>query len=135
MLNRIAIFSLFLAIPFSIAPAANPTPAPAATAKSQTIGVAATPATKTARPVVDQTAQTIIFCYHRLVDKVRYPGTEITTPAFEAQMKALKDRGITVIGLQDYLAWRRGEKSIPPRCAVISTARSGRALRFAACFC
>src|ERR1700704_969784 len=120
MLNRIAIFSLFLAVPFSIAPAANPTPAPAATAKSQTIGVGATPATKTARPVVDQTAQTIIFCYHRLVDKVRYPGTEITTPAFEAQMKALKDRGITVIGLQDYLAWRRGEKSIPPRCAVIS---------------
>src|SRR4030088_2269833 len=120
MLNRIAIFSLFLAIPFSIAPAASPTPVPAATAKSQTIGVGATPATKTARPVVDQTAQTIIFCYHRLVDKVRYPGTEILTPAFEAQMKALKDRGITVIGLQDYLAWRRGEKSIPPRCAVIS---------------
>src|ERR1700704_1866114 len=120
MLNRIAIFSLFLAVPFSIAPAANPTPAPAATAKSQTIGVPATPATKTTKPVVDQTAQTIIFCYHRLVDKIRYPGTEITTPAFEAQMKALKDRGITVIGLQDYLAWRRGEKSIPPRCAVIS---------------
>ena len=113
---------LLLAVPFSIAPAANPTPAPAAaaTAKSQTVGVAATPAARTTKPVVDQTAQTIIFCYHRLVDKVRYPGTEITTPAFEAQMKALKDRGITVIGLQDYLAWRRGEKSIPPRCAVIS---------------
>jgi len=120
MLNRIAIFSLFLAVPFSIAPAANPTPAPAASAKSQTVGVAATPAPRTTKPVVDQTAQTIIFCYHRLVDKVRYPGTEITTPAFEAQMKALKDRGITVIGLQDYLAWRRGEKSIPPRCAVIT---------------
>jgi peptidoglycan/xylan/chitin deacetylase (PgdA/CDA1 family) len=120
MLNRLGIFSLLLAVPFSIAPAANPTPAPAASAKSQTVGVAATPAARTTKPVVDQTAQTIIFCYHRLVDKVRYPGTEITTPAFEAQMKALKDRGITVIGLQDYLAWRRGEKSIPPRCAVIS---------------
>ena len=122
MLNRLGIFSLLLAVPFSIAPAANPTPAPAAaaTAKSQTVGVAATPAARTTKPVVDQTAQTIIFCYHRLVDKVRYPGTEILTPAFEAQMKALKDRGITVIGLQDYLAWRRGEKSIPPRCAVIS---------------
>jgi len=122
MLNRLGIFLLLLAVPFSIAPAANPTPAPAAaaTAKSQTVGVAATPAARTTKPVVDQTAQTIIFCYHRLVDKVRYPGTEITTPAFEAQMKALKDRGITVIGLQDYLAWRRGEKSIPPRCAVIS---------------
>ena len=62
----------------------------------------------------------IIFCYHRLVDKIRYPGTEITPAAFEAQMKELKDRGITVISLQDLLAWKRGEKNIPPRCAVIT---------------
>ena len=72
------------------------------------------------KPVVDQTAQTIIFCYHRLVDKVRYPGTEITPATFEQQMKMLKDRGIAVIGLQDLLAWKRGEKNIPPRCAVIT---------------
>jgi peptidoglycan/xylan/chitin deacetylase (PgdA/CDA1 family) len=78
------------------------------------------PAGKPGKVVVDQTAQTIILCYHRLVDKVRYPGTEITPAAFEAQMKELKDRGITVIPLQDLLAWKRGEKNIPPRCAVIS---------------
>src|SRR5262249_21625486 len=72
------------------------------------------------KPVVDQTAQTLIFCYHRLVDKVRYPGTEITPAAFEAQMKELKDKGITVISMQDLLAWKRGEKNIPPRCAVIT---------------
>src|SRR2546428_2003171 len=81
---------------------------------------AAAPKPSVTKPVVDQTAQTIIFCYHRLVDKVRYPGTEITPPMFEAQMKELKDRGITVISLQDLLAWKRGEKNIPPRCAVIS---------------
>jgi peptidoglycan/xylan/chitin deacetylase (PgdA/CDA1 family) len=119
MLTRLAIFPVILVACLPTAYAANPSPSPAATSKGQTIGVA-TPATKTTKPVVDQTAQTIIFCYHRLVDKVRYPGTEIKTVDFEAQMKALKDRGITVIGLQDYLAWRRGEKSIPPRCAVIS---------------
>ncbi len=79
-----------------------------------------TPALTPAKPVVDQTAQTIIFCYHRFVDKVRYPGTEITPPAFEAEMKELKDRGITVIGMQDLLAWKRGDKNIPPRCAVIT---------------
>jgi peptidoglycan/xylan/chitin deacetylase (PgdA/CDA1 family) len=80
----------------------------------------APPAGKSGKVVVDQTAQTIIFCYHRLVDKVRYPGTEITPAVFEAQMKELKDRGITVIGMQDLLAWKRGEKNIPPRCAVIT---------------
>ena len=117
MFTRFTIFPLALALSASILQAANPTP-PAG--KGQTIGVAATPAAKTTRTVVDQTAQTVIFCYHRLVDKIRYPGTEITPAAFEAQMKELKDRGITVIGMQDLLAWRRGEKNIPPRCAVIT---------------
>jgi peptidoglycan/xylan/chitin deacetylase (PgdA/CDA1 family) len=91
----------------------SPTPAVVATPV-----VAASP--KITKPVVDQTAQVIIFCYHRLVDKIRYPGTEITPAAFEAQMKELKDRGITVIPMQDLLAWKRGEKNIPPRCAVVS---------------
>src|SRR5437588_1763311 len=93
--------------------AAKPTPAPKAAAT-------ATPAPTISKPVVDQTAQTIIYCYHRLVDKVRFPGTEITPQVFEQQMKELKDRGITVIGMQDLLAWKRGEKNIPPRCAVIT---------------
>jgi peptidoglycan/xylan/chitin deacetylase (PgdA/CDA1 family) len=96
-----------------IAFAAKPTPAPKAAAT-------ATPAPTISKPVVDQTAQTLIFCYHGLVDKVRYPGTQITPAAFEEQMKMLKDRGITVIGMQDLLAWKRGEKNIPPRCAVIT---------------
>ena len=100
---------LFLACTLTFA--AKPTPAPKATAA---------PAPTISKPVVDQTAQTIIYCYHRLVDKVRYPGTEITPAVFEAQMKELKDRGITVIGMQDLLAWKRGEKNIPPRCAVIT---------------
>ena len=105
--------SLCAVLACSIAFAAKPTPARKAAAT-------ATPAPTISKPVVDQTAQTIIYCYHRLVDKVRYPGTEITPAAFEAEMKELKDRGITVIGLQDLLAWKRGEKNIPPRCAVIT---------------
>jgi peptidoglycan/xylan/chitin deacetylase (PgdA/CDA1 family) len=102
---------LWAVLTSSIAFAAKPTPAPK---------TAATAAPAVSKPVVDQTAQTIIYCYHRLVDKVRYPGTEITPAVFEAQMKELKDRGITVISLQDLLAWKRGEKNIPPRCAVIT---------------
>ena len=104
---------LWAVLTSSIAFAAKPTPAPKAAAT-------ATPAPTVSKPVVDQTAQTIIYCYHGLVEKVRYPGTQITPAAFEAQMKELKDRGITVIGMQDLLAWKRGEKNIPPRCAVIS---------------
>jgi peptidoglycan/xylan/chitin deacetylase (PgdA/CDA1 family) len=104
---------LCVALTCGIAFAAKPTAAPKTAAS-------ATPAPTISKPVVDQTAQTIIFCYHGLVDKVRYPGTQITPAAFEAQMKELKDRGITVIGMQDLLAWKRGEKNIPPRCAVVT---------------
>jgi peptidoglycan/xylan/chitin deacetylase (PgdA/CDA1 family) len=126
MIIRFAILPLFLALNLSMckkqenvspssqqASGSSPTPAVVATPV-----VAASP--KITKPVVDQTAQTIIFCYHLLVDKVRYPGTEITPAAFEAQMKELKDRGITVISMQDLLAWKRGEKNIPPRCAIIT---------------
>src|SRR5205809_5539170 len=126
MMIRFAIVPLLLALNFSMCKkretaSQNPqsagalSPAPGATAAPPVA-----PSPKITKPVVDQTAQTIIFCYHRLVDKIRYPGTEITPAAFEAKMKELKDRGITVIPMQDLLAWKRGEKNIPPRCAVIS---------------
>src|SRR6266403_920363 len=127
MMIRLAILPLLLALNLSMCkkqqavtdkpqPAGNAAPG-AAPATAAPV-VAATPKIK--KPVVDQTAQVIIFCYHRLVDKIRYPGTEITPAAFEAQMKELKDKGITVISMQDLLAWKRGEKNIPPRAAVVT---------------
>ena len=131
MIIRFAILPLFLALNLSMckkqesvsssskqASALSPTPATAATPVAQ-----ASP--KITKPVVDQTAQVIIFCYHRLVDKIRYPGTEITPAAFEAQMKELKDRGITVIPMQDLLAWKRGEKNIPPRSRLLLSMMAG----------
>ena len=129
MMIRLAILPLVLALNLSMCkkresaspkpPSASPTPTSAEAAAGGGPATGVSPA-KISKPVVDQTAQTIIFCYHLLVDKVRYPGTEITPAAFEAQMKQLKDAGITVISLQDLLAWKRGEKNIPPRCAVIT---------------
>jgi peptidoglycan/xylan/chitin deacetylase (PgdA/CDA1 family) len=133
MMIRLAILPLLLALNFSMCKR-NPTTAtksepvtPSPTSAEATAGgspgpgvAGAAPSPKITKAVVDQTAQTIIFCYHRLVDKIRYPGTEITPADFEAQMKQLKDAGITVISMQDLLAWRRGEKNIPPRCAVVT---------------
>ena len=79
----------------------------------------ATP-TPPVRVAVDQTAQVIVYGYHRFVNQVRRPDTEITPQMFEQQMQELKNRGIAVIGMQDFLAWKRGEKNIPPRCAIIT---------------
>src|SRR5438270_6962985 len=127
MMIRFAILPLLLAVNFSMCkkqPAVTEKPQPGGASSPAAAAIAAAPVAapspKITKPVVDQTAQTIIFCYHLLVDKIRYPGTEITPAAFEAEMQQLKDAGITVISMQDLLAWKRGDKNIPPRCAVIT---------------
>lgn len=100
---------------FGSKPTPTPTPKPAAV-------VAATP-TATPEPtqlLIDQTAQVVVFGYHRFEKQVRRPDTEITPEAFEAQMQELKDKKIAVIGMQDLLAWKRGEKSIPSHSAIIT---------------
>jgi peptidoglycan/xylan/chitin deacetylase (PgdA/CDA1 family) len=86
--------------------AATPTPAP-------------TPeATPTPEPI-DLNSQVIVFCYHRFEEKPK-DSLAIKPSDFEAQMQALKDQGITVISMEDFLAWRRGEKAVPKKSAVIT---------------
>ena len=109
-----------------IGEAATPTPAVSASpdvsaSAGGSPGAGAGPVTSQPKKVaVDQTAQVLVFGYHRFVNQVHRPDTEITPQAFEQQMEELKNRGITVIPMQDFLAWKRGEKNIPPRCAVIT---------------
>ena len=117
MLTRFTAFPFILTfaicqLVFAAKPASKSSPSAAPTA--------APSAPKVTKPVVDQTAQVLVFGWHRVVDKVRRPDTEITPQDFEKQMQELKDHGITVIGMQDLLAWKRGEKSIPPRCAILT---------------
>ncbi len=125
MLRRLAIFALALPLAFTgcnkaktilAAPqSAKATPTPAATVAPTPTAVA-TPS----KPAIDQNAQVVIFGYHRFEKTVRRPDTEMTPEMFESQMKALKEKNIPVIGLQDFLAWKRGEKNIPPKAAIIT---------------
>jgi peptidoglycan/xylan/chitin deacetylase (PgdA/CDA1 family) len=118
MFTRFIVFRFVLAfVVCQSLSAAKPTASPARSAAPPAASPAAPKITK---PVVDQTAQVLVFGWHRFVDKVRRPDTEITPQDFEKQMQELKDHGITVINMQDLLAWKRGEKSIPPRCAVLT---------------
>jgi peptidoglycan/xylan/chitin deacetylase (PgdA/CDA1 family) len=98
--------------------AASPTP----NASNSAAATAATPsaAPVISKPAIDQNAQVVIFGYHRFVNNVKRPDTEITPAAFEAQMQELKNKNISVIPMQDFLAWRRGEKAIPSKSAIIT---------------
>lgn len=91
----------------SAKPAPTPTPVPSATP------------VPTVAPVINKNAVAIALCYHNIDDK----GSKALTTSvaeFEKQMQALKDNGFSVIGMQDFLAWRRGEKNIPAKSAIIS---------------
>lgn len=71
------------------------------------------------RPVIDTNAQVVVLCYHRLEGKAG--GINSIEPAlFEKQMAEIKESGVPVISMQDFLAWRRGEKNIPPRSILIT---------------
>jgi peptidoglycan/xylan/chitin deacetylase (PgdA/CDA1 family) len=128
MQTRFAVIFLFLALSFPACKKyetlakSSPAPSQSPGASAVPVAPAATPAATpvSAKPAIDQNAQVVIFGYHRFVNSVRHPDTEITPAAFEAQMKELQDKGISVIGLQDFLAWKRGEKAIPARAAIIS---------------
>lgn len=90
------------------APAPTPTPTPVPTPEP------------TPTPfVIDKTSQVIVLCYHRFEDRPK-DSLAISPKDFEAQLQALKDQGISVIPMEDFLAWRRGEKNIPAKSAVIT---------------
>lgn len=132
MLIRFTFVSLLLALSFSGCKkpetsakndrAQNQPPGSSAKPDSSVVPAAINPgATPVApKPAIDLNAQVVIFGYHRFVNSVRHPDTEITPAAFEAQMKELKDKGVPVIGMQDFLAWKRGEKAIPARAAILT---------------
>ncbi len=74
---------------------------------------------KPGRPVIDTHAQVIVLCYHRLEGRAG-GGLSIEPATFEKQMQEIKDAGLAVISMKDFLAWRRNEKNIPPKSVIIT---------------
>ena len=76
---------------------------------------------KVAAPAINRNSAVMVLCYHRLEEKPRPKDPLAMTPQeFEKQMQALKDNNFSVIPMQDFLAWRRGDKNIPAKCAVVT---------------
>ncbi len=90
------------------------------TGSDRTNPVASPAATPTPAPVaaINKSAAVMVLCYHRLEEQPRPKDTLAITPQeFEKEMQQLKDAGFSVIPMQDFLAWRRGDKDIPPKAA------------------
>lgn len=93
-----------------------PSATPPATGSADPQPPKQTPAISSA---VDKNAQVAVLLYHRVEAKAS-AALRIAPAVFEEHMERLKTSGITVISMQDFLAWRRGEKTIPARSALIT---------------
>ncbi len=97
-------------VPVAPAPAATPVPTPAAAAS-----------TPPPAEAINKVASVIVLLYHRFEEHPRKGDTLAITPEeFDKEMGELKDAGFTVIPMQDFIAWRHGEKNIPAKSAIIT---------------
>ncbi len=71
-----------------------------------------------AAPGPDATRVTILG-YHRFENPPR-DSLAISTAEFRRQMQELRNRKLTVISLDDFLAWHAGEKELPEECVLIT---------------
>lgn len=128
MTRKIALLLLAITLPFAGCdkipglkkkkPVAEATPVPVAVPVPEAVPEPEKPA-EPPKPTVDTRAEVVVLCYHRIEGKAG--GALSIEPAlFEEQMQKIKDSGIPVIGMQDFLAWRRGEKNIPPKSIIIT---------------
>jgi peptidoglycan/xylan/chitin deacetylase (PgdA/CDA1 family) len=103
----------------SEAPAqAAATPAPVATPPPAPVAVAPTPPPA---PQINKNAAVIVLLYHRFEEHPHKGDTLAVTPEeFDKEMQAIKDAGFTVIPMQDFIAWRHGDKPIPAKSCIVT---------------
>jgi peptidoglycan/xylan/chitin deacetylase (PgdA/CDA1 family) len=76
-------------------------------------------------PVEESTAtddgiRVSILGYHDFSETESETAMRIRTSKFRKQMEVLRQLGLTVISLDDFLAWKRGEKEIPAKSVMIT---------------
>lgn len=61
-----------------------------------------------------------ILCYHDFTAKYKSTEMRIREKAFETQMKAVKESGVNVITMEQFIAWKQGELKLPARNILIT---------------
>ncbi|KAB2640166.1 MAG: polysaccharide deacetylase family protein [Verrucomicrobia bacterium] len=72
------------------------------------------------RAITDDGARVAVLGYHDLADNEPETAMRLHTSKFRQQMGTLRQLGITVISLEDFLAWKRGAKSIPEKSVLLT---------------
>lgn len=70
--------------------------------------------------VHDRRSQVSMLLYHDLSTTNSSNPMKINVSKFKAQMENLKENGIPVISMSDFMKWKRGEINIPEFCVLIT---------------
>jgi peptidoglycan/xylan/chitin deacetylase (PgdA/CDA1 family) len=108
--TRSAAFALFLTAGWLSAQPATPQPPSAP--------LPAAPAAKA--PVTDDGVRVSVLGYHDFNEKESETAMRMHTSKFRKQLETIRQLGIPVVSMEDFLAWKHGKKTLPPRCIVIT---------------
>jgi len=71
-------------------------------------------------PLEDDGVRVSILGYHDFSETQSETAMRIRTSKFRKQMEVIRQLGLTVISLDDFTAWKRGEKSIPQKSVMLT---------------
>jgi len=117
MIRRALIALLFVSMRIA-AQAPEPAPDPMPSVESIPAAEAPLAVPETAL----QSSRVSVLGYHDFSPTLPETEMRIRTAKFRWQMQALRDRGITVISLADFIAWKKndGSKTLPEKTALIT---------------
>ncbi len=70
--------------------------------------------------IPDDGVRVSVLGYHDLSETLPETAMRLRTSKFRKQMATLRQLGITVISLDDFLAWKRGAKQIPEKSVLLT---------------
>lgn len=87
---------------------------------AQEVPVPAAPAVAAPTDVPDDGVRVAILGYHDFSVTEPETAMRINTTKFRKQMETIRQLGISVISLDDFVAWKNGDKDIPEKSALIT---------------
>ncbi|MGB6219985.1 polysaccharide deacetylase family protein [Haloferula sp.] len=68
----------------------------------------------------DESVRVSVLGYHDFSESDDETEMKIRTSKFRRQMEAIRDLGLNVISMEDFQAWKRGERSVPDKSIMIT---------------
>ncbi len=70
--------------------------------------------------IPDDGVRVAVLGYHEFAENLPETAMRIRTSKFRAQMQTLRQLGMTVISMDDFVAWKKGDKSIPAKSVLLT---------------